>query len=287
MARPFLKWAGGKGKLAPRIIERVPAFGRYHEPFAGAGAVFFAMQEAGKLHGGAALADFNADLIGAFRAVRDDVDTVTSALGDLEARYLAATGDGRKAAYYAVRAQQLEAGTAAAAARLIFLNRTCYNGLYRVNAAGRFNVPHGRYARPRILDDAGLHAGATALAGVQIDALDFEAACRQATPGDLVYLDPPYQPLSPTSSFTAYTSADFGAAEQRRLRDVFDDLTRRGVYGLLSNSDHPAICELYAGRGYGFEQVAMSRAINSNGRLRAPIAELLIDNFVAVRGSYA
>jgi DNA adenine methylase len=153
-----------------------------------------------------------------------------------------------------------------------------------VNAAGRFNVPHGRYARPRILDGDGLHACAKALASVDIAAADFETACANAKPGDLVYLDPPYQPLSATSSFTAYTSADFGPAEQVRLRDVFDGLTRRGVYALLSNSDHPAICDLYGGGGYRFERVAMSRAINSNGKLRTPIAELLIDNFAAVGG---
>lgn len=278
-----MKWAGGKGKLAPRIVEAAPrAFGRYHEPFAGAGAAFFALEEASQGLK-ASLSDANPELVAAFRAVRDDPEGLAAELAPLAQRYLAGDPDQRRRIYYEMRARP-PLDPVAAAARFIFLNKTCFNGLYRVNAAGGFNVPHGDYANPRILDARALLAASRALAGADIAVRDFAVACAAAAPGDFVYLDPPYQPLSATSSFTAYTSGDFGPADQVRLRDTFDDLTRRGVFALLSNSDHPAIRELYEGRGYCLEQVQMSRAINSNGARRSPIPELLISNGRLVGG---
>jgi DNA adenine methylase len=283
MARPFLKWAGGKGKLAPRIIAAVPVeFRAYHEPFAGAAAVFFALDEATVLRGRATLSDANADLMETFRTVRDSPEPLIEAVDVLQASYLSLDPAARPAFYYEHRAT-VPTHPVDRAARFIFLNRTGYNGLYRVNASGGFNVPHGRYANPRILDSELIHACSKALSGVELCHQDFEAACGAANPGDFVYLDPPYQPLSATSRFTSYTSADFGEAEQVRLRDAFDCLTSRGVYALLSNSEHPAIRALYDdGRGYALELVTMSRAINSRGSARAPIPELLISNFAAV-----
>ena len=275
MARPFLKWAGGKAKLAPLVAERAPErIGRYHEPFLGGGAVFFALREAGRI-ADAALADGNADLIGAWRAVRDDVEGVIAALEPLAARYLETEPLKRAFVYSEVRDQRPRL-PARKAARLLFLNKTCFNGLYRVNRKGRFNVPHGRYEQPAILDAERLRDASHALAGVELRAEDFEAACARAEPGDFVYLDPPYQPLSATSAFTQYTSADFGLADQQRLRDAFDGLTERGVPALLSNSAHPDIEALY--RGYAIERVPMGRSINSNGAGRKPIDELLIGN---------
>ena len=275
MARPFLKWAGGKAKLAPLVAERAPErIGRYHEPFLGGGAVFFALREAGRI-AHAALADGNADLIGVWRAVRDDVEGVIAALEPLAARYLETEPLRRAFVYSEVRGQRPRL-PARKAARLLFLNKTCFNGLYRVNREGRFNVPHGRHRNPRILDRDGLREASAALACVTIEAIDFEDACARAEPGDFVYLDPPYQPLSATSAFTQYTSADFGFADQQRLRDAFDGLTERGVPALLSNSAHPDIEALY--RGYAIERVPMGRSINSNGAGRKPIDELLIGN---------
>jgi DNA adenine methylase len=276
-AGPFLKWAGGKGKLAPAVVARAPAvFGRYHEPFVGGGAVFFALRGA-RPGVPARLADANADLMNCFTALRDDCDRVIVALTPLATAYAARDAAARANLYYEIRAME-PADRAERAARAIFLNRTCYNGLYRVNSRGHFNVPHGRYTNPRILDADGLRAASAALAGIELACEDFEAACAQAAPGDFVYLDPPYQPLSATANFTSYTKDSFGPAEQARLRDAFDDLTRRGVGALLSNSDHPSVHALYGGRGYTFEVVSMSRAINSNGAGRAPVPELLISN---------
>jgi len=275
---PFLKWAGGKARLAPVILGRAPGrFGRYHEPFLGGGAVFFAFAGAGRAPG-PHLSDANPALISCYRSVRDDAEGVIAALGTLEERYLALGTEERAGCYYEVRASRPE-GAVASAARLIFLNRTGYNGLYRENSRGEFNVPHGRYVRPRILDRDGLRAASRALAGATLRAGDFEQACAAATAGDFIYLDPPYQPLTATARFTAYTRSAFGEAEQERLRDAFERLTRAGVAALLSNSDHERIRELYGERGFGFETVLMSRAINSVGSGRAPIPELLIDNF--------
>lgn len=281
MARPFLKWAGGKGKLAPRILaDAPPRFARYHEPFLGAGAVFFAF-EAARSGLPATLSDANAELIATFTAVRDKTDAVACRLAELADRYRSADHGARAALYYAVRAET-PGDEVSAAIRFIFLNKTCYNGLYRVNASGGFNVPHGRYVHPRIVEPEALHEAAKGLANADLRVQDFDAACDAARAGDFIYLDPPYQPLSRTASFTGYTSADFRPADQQRLRDAFDRLTQRGVAAILSNSDHPAIRELYEGRGYSLEVVEMSRAINSKATARKPVGELLIGNLPAL-----
>jgi DNA adenine methylase len=284
MATPFLKWAGGKGRLVAAILDAAPEqFATYHEPFLGAGAVFFGMAAAGRFER-AVINDSNAELMDTFRQVRDDVAGVTGALELLAAAYLGSGLDARAQIYYSIRASRPET-RAARAARTIFLNKTCYNGLYRVNRKGEFNVPHGDYTRPAILDPKLLCGASAALQCADLRCEDFETACGAAQPGDFVYLDPPYHPLSATSSFTSYTHAAFGAPEQERLRDVFLDLTGRGVAALLSNSDHPFVRELYEGHGLELRCVSMSRAINSVGSKRAPISELLISNAQLVTDS--
>ncbi len=281
MARPFLKWAGGKAKLAPKILERAPAsFGRYVEPFVGAGAVFFAALEA-RPGTRAVLNDANQELIETFMVLRDSREDLVAALAELSARYHPGEPAARRDLYYAMRADD-PAGPVARATRFIFLNKTCYNGLFRVNLRGGFNVPHGRYKNPRILDEALLAACSAALQHADLRAEDFAATCAAAEPGDFVYLDPPYHPLTATANFTGYTRADFGRADQLRLRDAFEDLTLRGVAAMLSNSAHDYVRSLYGGLGYGIEEVAMSRAINSKATARQPIPELLIDNFERV-----
>jgi len=279
VAKPFLKWAGGKARLAPLIVERVRreslAIARYHEPFLGGGAVFFALREAG-LIGDASLADGNADLIAAYQTVRDDVGGVIEELGASPRRYLRRGPSERGLYYYEVRKQHRLRRPDRKTARLIFLNKTCYNGLYRVNSKGYFNVPHGRHKSLKILDPEGLREAARALRDAIIDSIDYEEAAARAQPGVFVYLAPPYQPLSDTSHFTSYTSDGFGVGEQERLRGVFEDLTQRGVPALLSNSDHPNIRTLY--KGYAIEEVPMGRNINSKVTGRAPINELLISN---------
>jgi DNA adenine methylase len=277
MSTPIVKWAGGKGKLVERIISRAPThFHTYHEPFVGGGAVFFGLCREGRIRR-AVLNDLNTDLIDTYRAVRDELDSVTEELGRLADEYLAAAHEDRAAVYYRVRAAK-PANATARAAWLMFLNRTCYNGLYRVNRRSEFNVPHGDYVNPRILDKEGLSAASTCLQRAELTSVDFPVACRRAEAGDFVYLDPPYQPLTATANFTSYTSGNFGEADQLRLRDEFEALTLRGVAAILSNSSHQLISDSYEGRGYSLERVFMARAINSAAEGRAPIAELLISN---------
>jgi DNA adenine methylase len=265
-AAPFLKWAGGKRQLLPEILARLPAScDSYYEPFLGSGAVFFALAARGAFRR-AALSDRNRDLIATYLAVRDRVEEVIAELGRLAPD---------RGTYYAVRSRDPETLSAAArAARFIYLNRTCYNGLYRVNRAGRFNVPYGRYLNPRVLDVEGLRAVAAALAGVSIRCADFEAAVAPARPGDVVYFDPPYVPVSRTASFTAYDAVPFGAAEQERLARLMHGLASRGVAALLSNAGTARARALY--RGLACDRVRARRAINSRADRRGPVAEILV-----------
>ncbi len=275
--RPFLKWAGGKQQLLPALLEAMPAtFERYFEPFVGGGALFFTLaRERAPLR--ASLGDANPDLIATYEVVRDDLDGVVALLGSLERAYLAADFEGRARLFYEQR-EFAPASKAERAARFIFLNKTCYNGLYRVNSKGLFNVPHGRYREPRILDRDVLAAASAALQDATLACADVEVTCASARAGDFVYFDPPFHPLSTTSSFTQYTSADFGWADQERLRVCIDGLTARGVQVLLSDSPHPLIVYLYESAGYELRRIPARRAINSKGTGRGPIDELLVSN---------
>ncbi len=269
---PFVKWAGGKGSIVSEIAARIPrdrAFRRYLEPFVGAGALFFWMRRSfPELE--LLIADSNEDLIHAYRAIRDDVHRVLAKLETHQALH-------SREHYYNVR-RAAPREPAERAARFIYLNRTCYNGLYRVNRRGAFNVPIGRYDRPRIVDRENLLAVATALRGVKIDAADFEAATETAGAGDLIYFDPPYHPLSETSGFTSYTAGGFGVEEQQRLARVFEKLSRRGAFVVLSNSSSDLVRELYEAVDPRprIDEVQVPRAINSKAKSRGPVPELLI-----------
>ncbi len=283
---PFLKWAGGKAQLLPALLARVPErIETYYEPFIGGGALFFALvADPARRPRRAVLNDLNADLVTTYEVVRDAPEALAERLEALEARYLAADAPGREAHFYAVRAER-PIDRVEVAARVIFLNRTCFNGLYRVNRRGEFNVPHGRYRTPRILDRPGLLAAAEALRGVELRRMDFAEACADAKRGDpsggggdFVYFDPPFHPLSDTSNFTSYTESAFGKAEQLRLKRCIDALTHDGVRVMLSNSPHPWIVGVYEGGGYPVEVVPARRAINSRGDRRGPIGELIVTN---------
>jgi DNA adenine methylase len=253
----------------PDILRAAPkAIGTYYEPFVGGGAVFFALA-LGQRFERAVLGDANDELIACYRALQTDVDAVILALK--RHRY-------DEDYYYRLRERDPAAmSPAARAARLIYLNRCGYNGLYRVNSKGRFNVPFGRYANPRICDEEGLRAAADALQRARLVAGDFEAAMGAATPDDFVYLDPPYVPLSATSSFTAYARERFGDDEQKRLADALRALRARKVPALLSNSDCVTTRRLY--RGLPFDEVPVRRAINSVAAGRGSVGELLVRSF--------
>ncbi len=288
-ALPFLKWAGGKRQILPAILERIPAeFNTYYEPFLGGGAVFFAVA-ASRAFRRAVLCDRNRDLIDAYLGVRDELPRVIRRLDALRRRH-------SEAQYYRIRARDpSRLSPAARAARIIYLNRTCYNGLYRVNRSGRFNVPFGRYKNPKILDAENLRAVSRVLQerqrlslgtvedaprrkartlGVSIRVLDFEDAVARAKPGDVIYFDPPYVPVSRTASFTAYHHEEFGIDEQMRLAKLMRELRDRGVYALLSNADVPEARKLY--EDLPSVSVKARRAINSRPDQRGNVSELLV-----------
>ena len=255
--------------MLPELLARLPqTFEAYHEPFVGGGALFFALGGAGRL-GRVYLSDANAALIDVYLALRDHVAGVIAAL---QAHHY------DRDHYYAVRAQRPDdLSLPERAARIIYLNKTCYNGLYRENRAGQFNVPFGRYKNPTICDEPNLRAVSAALQGVDIARRRFDTVLDYAKEGDFVYFDPPYVPLSPTANFTTYDRAGFGPADQTQLRDVFAELARRGVRALLSNSDTPFVRELYA--GFRVEQLFAARAVNSRANGRGKVAEVVVLNY--------
>jgi DNA adenine methylase len=265
-ARPPIKWPGGKTSLLPEILTRLPQkINTYYEPFLGGGAVFFALA-AEKRFKRAALGDSNEELCLTYSALALDPGRVIALLRKhvYEEEH-----------YYAVRALDPKKLTPYAhAARFIYLNKTCFNGLYRVNKKGQFNVPFGRYTNPMICDEENLRAVSGVLAPVEIGPFDFEKLVAKAKRGDAVYCDPPYAPASDTANFTAYTAGGFGPEEQTRLRDVARKLVDRGVHVLLSNSDTPFARKLY--KGFKIEKVRAKRSINSKGDKRGDVGELLI-----------
>jgi DNA adenine methylase len=296
--RPFLKWVGGKRQLLPVLRQYYPAtVGRYVEPFVGSGAVFFDLLDRGRLNGhGAVLADANADLIGCYERVSGSVGQVLSVLESLaedHARrgrecYLQV----RDERFNPLRAAWRANGSAIAsyspelAAMLIYLNRTGYNGLFRLNASGEFNVPPGRYDRPRIFDRALLTTVSQALSApnIRLEHAPFDRVLETAEAGDFVYFDPPYAPLSATANFRGYTGRGFGDADQERLQAVVITLANRGVNVLLSNSTAAAVTRLYeqnaAAEAAGLRaiRVPARRAVNSNGAGRGVVEELLVSN---------
>jgi DNA adenine methylase len=265
---PFVKWVGGKRQLLPSILARIPKriSGTYFEPFLGGGAVFFALAAEDRLTR-AVLSDFNVDLIETYREVRNNVDAVIRALRchRNEADY-----------FYRVRSTLPESiSPPERAARIIFLNRCGYNGLYRVNAAGQFNVPFGRYNNPTICDEYALRTASRALQIADLREGDFQKAMGQVNRRDVVYFDPPYVPLSATSSFTSYTQEGFDADDQRRLRDFARRLKKRRVRVLLSNSSAEFVREIYR-NDFRWIEVDARRKVNCQPSARGPIRELLI-----------
>ncbi|WP_322513574.1 DNA adenine methylase [Chloroflexus sp.] len=277
-ARPFLKWAGGKSQLLPELSRRIPErFGRYHEPFVGGGALFFYLWNHNRLQRGAILSDLNPELIDCYRAVRDQVEDLIELLQSL--RPYATDRD----FFYEIRAWDRQPAFAQRplverAARTIFLNRTCYNGLYRLNNKGQFNAPFGYYKNPQIVDSDNLREVSRALRHAELRVADFAAVLDQAQPGDFIYFDPPYVPVSPTASFTSYTRRGFDEAEQRRLAAVFHQLAERNCYVMLSNSSTTLAHQLYA-KAREVDVVLASRKINCDGKRRGLVEELIACSF--------
>ena len=289
--RPFLKWAGGKTQLLPALISRLPpgiedgSVRRYVEPFVGSGALFFALAARHPVLD-YRLYDANEEVALVYSVVRDRVEDLIVRLGVLDEAYREAGNEAREELYYTVRARFNAGGPdpVERAADLLFLNRTGYNGLYRTNARGGYNVPHGRYRRPQVCRPALLRSASGALASARIGAGDFAASADAVDDRTFVYLDPPYRPLTPTASFTAYSRHRFGDEEQRRLAAYVRALDERGALFMLSNSD-PRNADpdddffdaLY--EGFVIERVPARRMINRNGSGRGAVSELLVRNY--------
>jgi DNA adenine methylase len=274
--KPFVKWAGGKRQLLPVITTHIPKkFERYFEPFLGGGAVFFhlvSQERQTKWF----ISDLNSDLILSYVTTRDKVDELISALETHSAGYF----KDPSAYYYKVRESNPK-GQVDKVSRLVFLNKTCFNGLYRVNSKGKFNVPLGKYVNPNIVNKENLLAVSKVLQSknISIKCQDFEQAIKNASSGDFVYLDPPYQPISDTANFTSYTNTDFNFSDQKRLYAKFKTLDKKGVKVLLSNSKSAKILHLFKEFSDGTIEIGSSRFINSVSERRTGHSELLIKNY--------
>jgi DNA adenine methylase len=274
LVQPFLKWAGGKRQLVSRIRECVPRrYNCYFEPFLGAAAVLFDLQPQQ-----AVINDSNPELINCYRVIKSDPEGLIAH---------AKEHSNTESYYYDLRSRDREPGftdlpALERASRIIFLNKTCYNGLFRVNSQGQFNVPFGNYTNPSIVDEAIIRAVSLYLNDADIEILseDFAKTLSSAKRGDFVYLDPPYDPLSDTASFTGYNLNNFDKDEQSRLKGMCDKLHSRGCKILQSNSNTPFIQDLYSDSSkYQIVKVGANRNINSVGTGRGKVDELLISNY--------
>ncbi len=274
--KPFVKWAGGKRQLLPVISNHVPEkFEHYFEPFLGGGAVFFHLvpqERQAKWF----ISDLNSDLVLSYVTIRDKVRELVSALETHSTQYF----EDPSSYYYKIRESNPK-GQIDKVSRLIFLNKTCFNGLYRVNSKGKFNVPLGKYVNPNIVNKENLVAVSKVLQSknISIKCQDFEQAIKNTSSGDFVYLDPPYQPVSDTANFTSYTNGDFNFSDQKRLYAKFKALDKRGVKVLLSNSKSPKILQLFKEFSDGIIEISANRFINSVSQLRTGHQELLIKNY--------
>jgi DNA adenine methylase len=286
-AKPFLKWAGGKTQLLDEIDARLPEELRtgeidtYVEPFVGGGAVFFHIAKNYPKIRHFYLFDINEDIINCYNTIRNDASSIIAELRKLENRYLKGDESQRRAMYYRVRK---EFNCDRLPAKLIFLNKTCYNGLYRVNRSNEFNVPFGNYRNPTICDKENLDAVSTVLQNTEVITADFEEAERYLNNHCFVYLDPPYRPISATASFTSYAKGDFTEEDQIRLANFCERIRQKGARFLLSNSDpnNEDPKDNFFDRHYRrftIATVKATRMINCKSSLRGQINELIITNY--------
>jgi len=274
--KPFVKWAGGKRQLIPILNQNLPgSFGTYYEPFLGGGALLFHILYK-KNDQRCSVSDLNSDLVLAYTVIRDRPEDLITSLKNHEKNYLADSNS----YYYSIR-ETNPRNAIEKTSRLIFLNRTCFNGLYRVNSKGKFNVPLGKYTNPNIVNEENIHSVSKILQSnrTSIKCQDFEAILQEAKKGDLVYFDPPYQPLSSTANFTSYTNKDFTYDDLRRLAELCLRLDLKGCKVLLSNSDSKEVTDIFSEKPWKVTKIEANRSINSNSKKRTGHFELLIRNY--------
>ena len=274
--KPFVKWVGGKRQLMQVLEDNFPKqFGTYHEPFLGGGAVMFnLLSKEAKLS--CNVSDFNSDLILAYVTIRDKLRKLIESLENHSKNYHKDSSE----YYYEIRKQEPKQQIEKVS-RLIFLNRTCFNGLYRVNKKGQFNVPLGRYTNPNIVNKENLTAVSKILQSekIKISCRGFEAVLDDAKKGDLIYFDPPYQPISSTANFTSYTHRDFTEKDLERLVDLANQLNSKGCHVLLSNSNSKIVKDSFSEKHWSISEINANRAINSNAQKRTGHKEIIIKNY--------
>ena len=274
--KPFVKWVGGKRQLMQVLEDNFPKqFGTYHEPFLGGGAVMFnLLSKEPKLP--CSVSDFNSDLILAYVTIRDKLGKLIESLENHSKNYHKDSSE----YYYEIRKQEPKQQIEKVS-RLIFLNRTCFNGLYRVNKKGQFNVPLGRYTNPNIINKENLTAVSKVLHSekIEISCRGFEAVLGDIKKGDLVYFDPPYQPISSTANFTSYTHRDFTEKDLEKLVDLANHLNSKGCHVLLSNSNSKIVKDLFSENHWSISEIAVNRAINSDSKKRTGHKEIIIKNY--------
>ncbi|MEM7590865.1 MAG: DNA adenine methylase [Cyanobacteria bacterium P01_A01_bin.83] len=267
--KPFVKWAGGKTQLLPYLLERMPRkYNKYFEPFIGGGALFFQVTPRQGY-----ISDVNPELINAYQVIKSDVESL---IEDLKKHIY------DKDYYYKLRnvdrtPEFKNWSPVQKASRLVALNKSCFNGLYRVNSKGHFNVPFGRYKNPKLVDALNLRECSKVLKETKIVFGSFDLIEQDVQKGDFVYFDPPYAPLNPTSNFTSYTKERFGNNMQENLRDFCVSLDRKGIKFMVSNSSAPLILDLY--QNFHISFVDATRAINSKGDKRGKIKEVIVTNY--------
>jgi DNA adenine methylase len=265
--RPPVKWVGGKTGLLDQLLPLVPKkFDRYYEPFVGGGAMFFALQPERAM-----LSDSNGELMNVYFSIRDHVERVITLLGNIPVD---------EGTFYAMREENAPFDSPRRAARTIYLNKTCFNGLYRVNQKGEFNVSWGKKdpkAFPAAYDFENLRACSKVLQGISLWVADYRERMFLAGKGDFVYLDPPYAPVSKTSNFTSYTADKFGPKDQERVAEAFADLSAQGVYVMLSNADTLEMRKLY--KGFKIDTVHARRNVNCDGAKRGKVNEIVVRNY--------
>ena len=292
--KPFIKWVGGKGQLLPEInklysVELGKSINKYAEIFIGGGAVLFDILSKYRLDE-VYISDKNLELINTYKTIRDNVDILIKSLKEMENQYVPMNNEDRKVYYYEKRSEynnlkiNIEENNIRKAALFIFLNKTCFNGLYRVNKKGEYNVPMGAYKNPKICDEENLKNVSLALKNVKIIYADYRESKDFIDDNTFVYIDPPYRPLNITSSFTSYTENDFSDKEQIELANYIDILNEKGAKIVISNSDPKNnniddnfFDELY--KNYNINRVKATRMLNSNASLSGEINELLITNY--------
>ncbi|NLK69342.1 MAG: DNA adenine methylase [Clostridiaceae bacterium] len=271
LVAPVLKWVGGKRQLLPEIKKYIPQFSTYYEPFVGGGAVLFYLQPKKVV-----INDINWELINVYQVIRDNVEELIEDLNkhknEEEYFYKIRELDREKEKYESLTNVEK-------ASRILFLNKTCYNGLFRVNKAGEFNTPYGNYKNPNIVNEPTLRAVSNYFnkANITFKCCDYEQSLKNIRKGAFVYFDPPYDPVSNSANFTGYDKGGFDREEQKRLKSICDKLNKRGIKFLLSNSATDYILDLYS--DYTIEKIKAKRAINSNPNKRGAVDEVLVRNY--------